>query len=129
MGVNTFADSLDNPDYYICVQDKENSFGTNTKNGEFVLIQKASHPDFGLEENEEIIFIDIKGELICSKISDISSIRTYKMYYTTNNQKPVYENQIIGKVVKIIDNNIISQISVRVWEISVNNFNINNLKS
>jgi hypothetical protein len=130
IGIETFLDSFENPDYYLCFQDKDNSFGSNTKNGEYIIIQKSTHPDFNPNQNDIIIYSDSDGEILCNKIHHINSLRTTKTYYTVNqeeqvSQKPVYESQILGKIIEIVDDNIWNILSIKIWETSIHNLNLN----
>ncbi len=39
----------------------------------------------------------------------------------------IFENQILGKIVYIIDDNILNSISIKIWETSINNLNLRSL--
>lgn len=131
LGVDTFLDSFEHPEYYICIQDKENALGLNTKNGEYAIIQKSSHPDFCVSESDSIIYSNNDGEVAYHKIEGIEHIGALKRYFTEENSlnDSICQEQIIGKVVNIIDNNIWNSISVTVWEVSIESLNIRALES
>ena len=131
LGVDTFLDSFENPNYYICLQDKENALGLNTRNGEYAIIQKSSHPDFNVLERDSIIYNNNAGEVACHKVEEIGHIGALTRYYTeeTDINNSIIQEQIIGKVVNIVDNNIWNSISVTVWEISIDSLNIRALES
>ena len=128
VGIDIFLDSFENPEQYICLQDKDNLFGLNTKNGEHIIIQKSSHPDFNIREEDLIIYCKIDGDLVCDKIYSINNVGALKRYYTIDENditsQPIYEVQILGKIINIVDNNIWNSISIMVWETSIHNLNV-----
>ena len=46
------------------------------------------------------------------------------MDYKENNAKSFYETSVVGKVVGVIDNNIWNSLSLKTWDMSINNLNI-----
>ena len=56
IGMDAFLDSFENPDHYICLKDKNNVYGSKTKTGEYMIIQKSSHPDFNVKKSDTIIY-------------------------------------------------------------------------
>jgi hypothetical protein len=133
IGLDTFLDSFENPEFYLCFQDEDNLLGTNTKNGEHVIIQRSTHPDFDVKKSDSIIYCKNTGEMTCSKIEIVNKMGSFEKYYTVDdNYKtsyPIYEEQIIGKVVNIVDDNLWNSISISVWEASINNLNVRALVS
>ena len=128
--METFLDSFENPEYYLSIQDEDNSYGLNTENGEYIIIQKASHPEFSVKESESILYVN-DGELICDKVKHITEVGAIKSYHLTEeenyNNEPIYDFQVIGKVIKIVDSNLWNSISLSIWETSINNINLNAL--
>jgi hypothetical protein len=128
IGIDIFLDSFENHEYYICLQNKENSLGLGTKNGEYIIIQKSSHPGFSIEKSDSVIYCKNDGELTCNKILQINNIGAIRSYHTTEENdikgKPIYEPQIVGKVINIIDGNIWNSISIKIWETSISSLNI-----
>ena len=132
IGLETFLDSFDNPDFYLCVEDEDNYYKSNTNNNEYLIIQRTNHPNFKPSENDIIIYCDFDGEIKCNKIHHINSMMTENSYYALNennkvSSKPIFESQIIGKIIKTVDNNIWNSLSIKVWETSIHNLNINAL--
>jgi len=127
--MDTFLDSFENPEDYICLNSNSKLLhSTNTKEG-YLIIQKTSHPDFKIEESDTIIYIKKEGGLACSRVYHYSYIGPTKKYFTDNTDdkisfNPVYEPQIVGKVVKIVDNNIWNSISIKIWDISIHDLNL-----
>ena len=128
IGIDTFLDSFENPEHYVCLQDKNNSLNLDIQKGGYVIVQKSSHPTFYAKASDYIIYNKINGEIACNKINSINTIGALKIYYVSEQNdpstQPIYDLQIIGKVVNIIDNNIWNSISISLWEISINNLNI-----
>lgn len=44
--------------------------------------------------------------------------------YNDFGDEPIYENQIIGKVIGNVDNNLWNTISMKIWDISIHNLNV-----
>ena len=124
IGMDIFLDSFENPKYYVCLQDKDNSFGLNSKGGEYLIIQKSTHPDFNIDKSDSIIYFKNDGDIVCNKVYFISNIEAIKSYHTIDENEPIFEGQIIGKIVKIIDGNLWNSISLKIWETSINNLNL-----
>lgn len=127
LGIDTFLDSFENSNHYLCVQDKDGLYATNTNDKEYIIIQESSHPDFSAEKNDYIIYLTENNELACNQVYHVSSIGTFKRYHiqdTGSIGHHVLENQVIGKVIKVLDENIWNSISISIWEISINNLNI-----
>jgi hypothetical protein len=131
ISLELFLDSFENSQNYVCIQDKNNEFETSTF-GDYIIIQKSSHPDFQIEESDYIIYCDFEGEISYTKVSHINSIASVKRYHvegeeSENEQCILFQNQIIGKILEIIDDNFINSISMKIWEISINNLNIRSI--
>ena len=132
IGTDTFLDSFENPNYYHCIQGSGISMEPNIKDGNYILLQKSSHPDFYVTEGDVILYFKDNGESVCHRVYHINSIGPMKKYHTMgdNNKladKPIYESQITGKIVNVIDNNIWNIISMEIWDASIHDFNINAL--
>jgi len=130
LSMDTFLDSFEKSEYYICLEGKNDLIQSTAKDGDYIIIQKSTHPDFKIEDNDNIIYIKDKDHLICSKIHHSNCIGSIKRYYTTDeNNKisndPIYEVQIVGKIVKIVDNNLWNSISMKIWDISIHELNVN----
>jgi hypothetical protein len=130
LGIEIFLDSFENSKNYICLQDIENSLESNT-NGDYLIIQKASHPDFDILKNDKIIFYDNEGEISFTKVIQISSTATLKRYHieeaSKHKKSVIFENQILGKIIDKIDDNILNSISIKIWETSIHNLNLRSL--
>ena len=121
IGLNIFLDSFEKPDYYLYINNNEN----------YLIIQKSSHPDFSLKKGDTILFWE-NNDITYNRINQVTGIGAWKIYYITNEnnstkEKPVYSRQIIGKIIKITDNNLYNEISMKIWEIAIHNLNIRTL--
>ena len=128
IGFNTFIDSFENPEYYVNIPANDIVKNIQIGSNYYLIIQKSTHPSFEINENDFIIYFNYNGELICNYVTQINSISAARKYYITNDldllNNAVFDNQIVGKVTNIISDNIINSISLRIWEISINNLNI-----
>lgn len=130
MTLETFIDSFENPEHYLSLQNN-NIIKSASQNGDYIIIQKSTCPDFTIKEHDEIIYFENNGDIKCSIVLYKSQAGTIKQYYTINKDKSttdsVYENQIIGKIIKTMDDNIWNSISIKTWDISIHQLNINNI--
>jgi len=127
VGLETFLDSFENHDHYLCIQNEGGIFGTKSSNNEYVIVQMSSHPEFAIQKNDHIIYITNDEEIVCAQVYYISSIGEIQRYHVINNENVggyILENQVVGKVIKTVDDNIWNSISITIWEISINNLNI-----
>ncbi len=74
-----------------------------------------------------VLYYDEQGSIEIDEIQKISAVGSFKTYYLnnkTNNNKPILTNQIIGKVIIKVDNNILNTISLKIWDLSIHSLNI-----
>jgi len=130
IGMDIFLDSFENSEYYLCLQN-DGFFASKINNKDHIIIQKSSHPDFNIKNGDSIVFWNNDGDIICNKLERINNVGSLKRYKSIENkdseQLPIYENQIIGRVINTIDNNIWFSISLKIWEISIQNLNFNSI--
>ena len=128
IGMDVFLDSFENPEYYMCVQDNDNLLELDANKGSHIIIQKTSHPGFFIENCDTVIYSNNTGALACNQISQISNIGAIKRYSTTDDtdisSKYIFDCQIIGKVIKVIDDSAWNTISIKIWEASIQNLNL-----
>lgn len=127
IGIETFLDSFDNPDSYIFMKNSNDIQGLKTQDEQYIIIQKITHPDFEIEKNDEILYFNIKGEIECNKILDVQGTGFFTKYYLENEdnlENTLYQTQIVGKVIKNLDNNIWNELSLKLWDVSINYLNI-----
>jgi len=132
IGMDTFLNSFENPEDYIYLQGGGFSMEPHIKNGDYIIIQRSSHPSFSVKEGDVILYCKDKGETVCHRVYHINCIGPLKRYDTigdnnTFGDKPIYENQILGKVVGIVDNNLWNTISMKIWDITIHDLNVKTL--
>ena len=96
--------------------------------GDYIILQKTSHPDFSVIKGDKIFYLKDEGGLMCRSVHKVNKNGPINIYYTTNsedeiNDEPINEYHIIGKVVSVIDDNIWNSFSLEVWDLSRNNAN------
>jgi hypothetical protein len=118
LGIDIFIDSFEKPESYCLLQNNE----------KYIIIQKSSHPEFHVDQSDMILHYGKNGNLEFDKIFKIDEIGSIKIYYTidknSNEKETIYNTQIVGKVIKTIDDNLLNSISMEIWEISIKNLNI-----
>jgi len=114
LGANTFIDSFEAPDNYIVYK----------SDNEYLVIQKATHPEYEVQKNDDVLHYENTGDISIDKINEIRATGSIEVYYAQANNCTIFENQVIGKVIKTIDENIITTISVNIWEFSIKHLNI-----
>ena len=126
IGLETFLDSFENPDHYIVLQDQGYIFGSEAEKNEYIIIQKSSHPEFLIQEGEHIVYLSNDDGLNYDKVDKISMLGTKKFYSICGDSAThyIYENQVIGKIINELDDNIWSSIVIKAWEASIHNLNI-----
>ena len=130
--MDTFLDSFENSEDYVFFRSDSELLHSAVKDGDYIVILKSSHPDFDVKENDNIIYIKDEGDLACSNVNYIRYIGSTKKFYTSYegdkiNFNPIYEPQVVGKVVKIVDNNFWNSMSIKIWDVSIHDLNLNAL--
>ena len=127
LGIDTFLDSFENPDSYLYLKESNSISGITTDQEKYIVIQKTNHPCFEIQEKDTILYFNYDGGLTCNKITEINGVGTFTRYYTDNQddeEKLVFDNQIVGKVINVLDENILTDISLEIWDMSISNLNI-----
>ena len=128
IGMEAFLDSFEHPESYLCLKSDNLITGIKTDTDNYIIIQKTNHPEFEIQKNDKLMYFNLQGELSCEEVNQISGMGTFKRYYLNGEYEEgevtIYEGQIIGKVIKQIDNNFWNELSIKIWEISIENFNI-----
>ena len=128
VGIDVFLDSFENPDYYNYLNDIPLAEDSCIENGDLVIVQRSSHPEFTANEGDIILRYKIEEGYSYNKIyqvnSDSSTIRYYAVGISNFDSETIYEHNIIGRVVGVIDDNIWNSLSITLWKTSINNLNI-----
>ncbi|MEM4258617.1 MAG: hypothetical protein QXL17_05640 [Candidatus Thermoplasmatota archaeon] len=124
LGFNGFIDSFINHTYYTYY--KTDELGIKNRNTPYLIIQKATHPQFSINIGDTIFYIKNNGDLICSSVDNVQIEEIIERYHVINpekNDELVYPSQILGKVVSTIDDNPWNSLSLKIWDLSINNLN------
>lgn len=128
LSLDVFLDSFENPEQYIFIENDQQIIESNVNEGDYILIQKASHPSFEVNEKDIIIYYEYNSGLVCNKVYQTHYLGATRRYYIENNNgeitdNPVHDAQVIGKVINFIDDTIWNQLSIKLWDASINNLN------
>ncbi len=132
VGIDNFLDSFENPESYIYLKNSDVTMDSNIKKSSYLIIQRPQHPEFQIEKSDTIVYSTFSGTIACNKISHIHSIGSIRKYeikasHFEENSETIYENQILGKVETIIEENIWNSLSLKIWDTTIDNININSL--
>jgi len=131
IGIDSFIDSFENPENYILINNEKFSSDIFQSEEKYIIIQKNSHPDFNIDKKDKVIYFTETGEICSSQILDITATGAYFKYKIKNhediNSESIYNYQIIGKIIKTIDDGFLNTLSLKLWEASISNININQL--
>jgi len=130
IGMEIFIDSFENSDSYILLENEKIMSATKIDKQSYIIIQKIDHPEFELDKNDQVMYCSFNGEILCNKINDIKCVGAIKKYEINNNEENdeiIYKNQIIGKIIKVVDENIWNSICLNFWSTSIDKLNINSL--
>jgi hypothetical protein len=123
IGIDTFLDSFENPENYTYFKNNKYLQSTKIKDRNYIIIQKSDHPSFQIQEGDTIMYCTVNGEIACHKIYQIYGDETLKKY-SIQEKNVVYGDQIIGKVIKTLDNNIWNEFVINIWNLAINELNI-----
>ena len=129
VGIDTFLDSFENPDRYIFFRKTNSITNTKLEKNTILVIQKTYDTNTEILEGDQILYYKDSGEIDCKKVYSINCIGPLKKYHIVDNNnhftgEKIYNQQIIGKVLEISDSNIITELSLKIWDISIHEFNI-----
>jgi hypothetical protein len=123
IGIDTFLDSFENPEDYTYLKNNNYLQSAKIKDQNYIIIQKSDHPNFQIQEGDTIMYCTVNGEIACHEIYQIYGIGTLKKY-SIQEKNIVYGDQIIGKVIKTLDNNIWNELAINIWNLAINDLNI-----
>jgi len=129
ISTDTFLDSFENPDFYLYLQIGGYSMEPDIKEGDYILFQKSSHPDFNIQDGDTVIYCKDDGEIVCNKVCNINCISPVKRYHIVDHndnitKKNIYGSQIIGKIVSVANTNLWDLISMKIWDMTIHNLNV-----
>ncbi len=131
IGLETFIDSYEHPSYYLNLNDLSVSSAIKISEGRYIFLQKTSHPSFTLNSGDTVLYYNDLSQLSCNTIRSINKDWTITRYYLTasllDEDQPVFEHDIVGRVVGIVDDNLWNSLSLSLWKTVIENLNINAL--
>jgi hypothetical protein len=118
IGIDTFLDSFQNPEKYQFLQhlntDQIKDRDTH------VIIQKSSHPDFHVTYGDAIVYFEESYGFQYGKIDLVSTELQNTIYYIISEteeiqHQPVFEHQVVGKVISSVDTSFWNTLSLDLW--------------
>jgi hypothetical protein len=126
IGIDTFIDSFNHPGSYLYIKNKDVT-SMNPATG-YIIIEKPTDQASTIREGDSILCHTIKNTLQQRIVSQIYTKDGITTYYTTSYNEsidaPIYESQIIGKIIGTSEDNIWYELCLQAWEISIEKFNI-----
>jgi len=124
--MEAFIDSFKHPDSFIYLNN-EKIHCIDTEGG-YIILEQPSYKGFSIGEGDCILYQNEKDSMQQNTVSYINSDDGRKTYYTTSysdvNNGPIYDHQIIGKIIGKSGDNIWITLCLRFWDISIDHLNI-----
>jgi hypothetical protein len=126
IGMDTFLDSFQNPDSYLYMKNNKES-NSNIREG-YLILKKPAFQDFIVQNGDTIMYRTMEGSIRCESVLQVQLIHGTTVYYTTTPAEddikgPIYDTQILGKVIRIVDDNPWYALSLQLWDFSIKNLN------
>ena len=126
IGIDTFIDSFQHPDDYQFLQYLKTD---TTQEDSHVVIQKATHPDFDITNGDEIVYFEDSTGFQYGTIDLVSTELQNTIYYIITDKEnfeyqPVFEQQVVGKVITSVRSNIWNTISIELWDTAITRLNL-----
>jgi hypothetical protein len=126
IGIEVFIESFQHPDAYQCIKTYEAS--SDTRQLGYLVLETPLHEHFLIRNGDTILYRTEGGAVRCESVLNVAPCQGTTIYYTTTATKgnitgPIYETQILGKVMGTIDDNIWNALCLQVWDFSVKNLN------
>lgn len=126
IGTDAFFNSFDHPDAYLYV--KSSKLTTDIYHNKYFIIEKLTQNDAPLTRGDNIVYLQDNGNIQCHEIYALDKKPGMEPFYlldppSNDSDNVVYNYQIIGKVVGVIDNNFWNVFSLKIWDLSINNIN------
>lgn len=125
-GIETFIDSYKYPCSYEYI--KNDTLHTlNTSQG-YILLEKPSHEGYSINKGDTILYLT-KTETALQQVAYATTTENgCKMYYLMTNNRdtihgPIYDHQILGKIIGRFDDTIWNTLCIQIWDLSVDNLN------
>lgn len=127
IGMDIFFDSFQHPQDYQFLEylKTDSTAGENTK----VIIQKASHPKFDVTYGDAIVYYEESCGFQYGKIDLVSTELQTTIYYIITDEEsfqyqPIFEQQVVGKVISNVGSDLWNTISLELWETAITRLNL-----
>jgi hypothetical protein len=126
IGIDTFIDSFNHPSsfYYI----KNEKIPNMDSTAGYIILEKPPYQASVIREGDSILCHTIKNTLqqrIVSQIQTKEGITTYyTISYSNTIDAPIYESQILGKIIGTSEDNIWYALCLQVWKLSIEKLNV-----
>jgi len=125
VGINTFIDSFKHPGSFLYIKTEKIHY--QDTNGGYIILEKLTSQGFSIAEGDRILYHTIKDTLQQRIVYQIKTDDGIKTYFTTsgidNNEGPIYEHQIVGKIIGNSEDNIWNSLCLQIWHLSIDNLN------
>jgi len=127
IGIDLFLDSFDHPEKYHYAANSQLYERPGSLENKCLILQRASHPEFAVHSGDIILFYSQSG-IACDAVAITTQGPIKKIYtentLTTQYPYPLYDHDIIGKVVASTDNNLWNSIAFSFWQTATTDLNI-----
>lgn len=126
IGMEAFIDSFKHPNSIISIK-SEKIPGMESERG-YIILEQPSYQGFSIGEGDRILYQTKKDTLQQNVVSSIKSNDGRRTYYTTSysdaNTGPIYDHQIIGKIIGRSGDNLWISLCLQFWKVSIDRLNI-----
>jgi len=126
VGIDTFIDSFNHPDSYYYIKN-ERIQCMDVKAG-YIILEKPTEQEFSVGEGDQILYYTMKDSLQQRTVYQIKSDDGITTYYTVASDidtydGPIYEHQIIGKIIGNPKDTIWISLCLQIWDLSIDHLN------
>lgn len=127
LGVGPFIDSFHHPESYIYLQ--SNRINLPDMRTGYIVLEKPTNQDYHITQGDIILYYTYGNELQQRVVDRIFSRQGMTLYYTAIDSQdildgPIYDHQIIGKIIGTIDETIWNTLCLQLWELSIDKLNV-----
>jgi len=93
----------------------------------YIILEQPTYQGFSIQEGDHILYYTMKDSLqqniVYQVESDDGNTIYYITSYTDNYDGPIYEHQIVGKIIGTSEDDIWNTLCLLLWDLSINNLN------
>ncbi|MCX6661584.1 MAG: hypothetical protein NTY91_03440 [Euryarchaeota archaeon] len=98
----------------------------NVKTG-YIILEQPTYQGFSIQDGDHILYHTMKESLQQNIVYQVKTDDGITTYYTTGYTNkydgPIYEHQIVGKIIGLSEDNIWNTLCLQLWDLSINNLN------